>query len=61
MSTQAEVISINEYDYELPKELIAQVPSEKRENCKMMVLDKEKKTFFHKMKTPLKIIKLRAL
>lgn len=48
MSTQAEVISINEYDYELPKELIAQVPSEKRENCKMMVLDKEKKTFSHK-------------
>lgn len=47
-STQAEVMSIKEYDYELPKELIAQVPSEKRENCKMMVLDKENKTFVHK-------------
>lgn len=40
--------SINEYDYELPKELIAQVPSEKRENCRMMVLDRAKKSVEHK-------------
>lgn len=34
------IISISEYDYELPKELIAQTPSQKRENCRMMVLDR---------------------
>ena len=44
MTTQTEMLSINDYDYNLPKELIAQVPSEKRENCKMMVLDKTNKT-----------------
>lgn len=37
-------ISIKEYDYELPKELIAQTPSEKRENCRMMVLNRAQKT-----------------
>lgn len=40
--------SIQEYDYELPKELIAQLPSEKRENCKMMVLDRDTKNVEHK-------------
>lgn len=48
MKTKSAVMSINDYDYELPKELIAQVPSEKRENCKMMVLDKEQKSIEHK-------------
>lgn len=42
------IIPISEYDYELPKELIAQTPSEKRENCKMMVLDKTAQTIEHK-------------
>ena len=41
-------ISITEYDYELPKELIAQTPSEKRENCRMMVLDRNNQTIEHK-------------
>lgn len=40
--------SIREYDYELPKELIAQLPSEKRENCKMMVLDRSTQNVEHK-------------
>lgn len=31
---------VSEFDYELPEELIAQTPSEKRDECKMMVLDK---------------------
>jgi S-adenosylmethionine:tRNA ribosyltransferase-isomerase len=48
MTTQTEMLSINDYDYNLPKELIAQVPSEKRENCKMMVLDKTNKTISNK-------------
>ena len=42
------IIPISEYDYELPKELIAQTPSEKRENCKMMVLDRKLQTIEHK-------------
>ncbi len=47
METQ-KVIPISEYDYELPKELIAQKPSEKRENCRMMVLDRQKQSIEHK-------------
>lgn len=47
MNTQ-NFISISEYDYVLPEELIAQTPSDKRENCKMMVLDKTNKTIEHK-------------
>lgn len=43
---------IQEFDYELPEELIAQRPSEKRENSKMMVLNHcnhqiEHKNFFN--------------
>ncbi len=48
MNKMEDKFSINEYDYELPKELIAQVPSEKRENCRMMVLDRAKKSVEHK-------------
>lgn len=39
---------IDEFDYTLPEELIAQRPSEKRDICRMMVLDMEKKTVDHK-------------
>lgn len=39
---------IQEFDYELPEELIAQRPSEKRENSKMMVLNREKHLIEHK-------------
>lgn len=39
---------IIEFDYELPEELIAQRPSEKRENSKMMVLDRENQQILHK-------------
>lgn len=48
MKKTQEKISISEYDYELPKELIAQVPSEKRENCRMMILNKEQESIKHK-------------
>ena len=47
METQ-NIIPISEYDYELPKELIAQKPSEKRENCRMMVLNRQKQSIEHK-------------
>ena len=39
---------IQEFDYELPEELIAQRPSEKRENSKMMVLNRHDHQIEHK-------------
>ena len=39
---------IDEFDYNLPEELIAQKPSEKRDICRLMVLDMEEKTVDHK-------------
>lgn len=41
-------MKIDEFDYELPKELIAQKPSEKRDICRMMVLDRQEETIEHK-------------
>lgn len=41
-------MNISEFDYELPEELIAQMPADKRENSRMLVLDKEKQTIEHK-------------
>ncbi|MBQ2645420.1 tRNA preQ1(34) S-adenosylmethionine ribosyltransferase-isomerase QueA [bacterium] len=34
-------MKLNEFDYQLPKELIAQLPSQKRENSKMLVLNRQ--------------------
>ena len=39
---------VSEFGYELPEGLIAQYPSEKRENSRMMVLDKAAHTIQHK-------------
>ena len=39
---------ISEYDYNLPEELIAQLPADKRQNSRMLVLDKAAKTIEHK-------------
>ena len=39
---------VSEFDYTLPEELIAQVPSEKRENSRMMVLGVKNGTILHK-------------
>ena len=36
---------LTEFDYKLPKELIAQVPSQKREFSKMLVLDRQALSF----------------
>lgn len=41
-------MKIDEFDYELPRELIAQKPSEKRDICRMMVLDRQEETIEHK-------------
>ena len=39
---------LSEYDYNLPEELIAQMPADKRENSRMMVLNREDRTVSHK-------------
>ncbi len=39
---------IDAFDYNLPEELIAQKPSEKRDVCRLMVLDMENRTVDHK-------------
>jgi len=39
---------INEFDYELPIELIAQHPAEKRDHSRMMVIDRESGNVYHK-------------
>ena len=42
-------MKISEFNYELPKELIAQVPLEKRDESRLMVLDRKKQTIEHKV------------
>lgn len=39
---------IDDFDYELPKELIAQRPMEERDKCRLMVLDRQAKTIEHR-------------
>ncbi len=39
---------LDEFCYELPKELIAQLPSEKRDNSSLMLLDRQKQSIQHK-------------
>ena len=39
---------LSEYDYNLPEELIAQLPADKRENSRMMVLDRTNYSIEHK-------------
>ena len=41
-------MKVSDFHYDLPEELIAQVPLEKRDASRLMVLDKEKKTIEHK-------------
>ena len=41
-------MNISEFDYELPVDLIAQMPADKRENSRMMVLDRHNHSICHK-------------
>ena len=34
----------DDFDYDLPRELIAQYPAEPRDSCRLLVLDREKGT-----------------
>ena len=38
---------LSEFDYELPEELIAQLPADKRENSRMLVLNRDKHSISH--------------
>jgi S-adenosylmethionine:tRNA ribosyltransferase-isomerase len=40
-------MKVSDFDFDLPKELIAQHPSEKRDHSRLMVLDQEKQTISH--------------
>jgi len=42
-------VKVSEFDYKLPEELIAQTPLEKRDESRLMILDKEKQTVDHKI------------
>lgn len=42
-------MKVSEFNYELPEELIAQHPYDKRDEARLMVLDKEKKQIEHKI------------
>ncbi len=42
------MVRTDDFDYELPEELIAQVPLEKRDESRLMVLDREKESIEHK-------------
>ena len=42
-------MNIADFDYELPEELIAQHPSDKRDEARLLVLNKEKQTVKHKI------------
>ena len=41
-------MNISEFDYNLPENLIAQMPADKRQNSKMLVLDKKNQILHHK-------------
>ncbi len=41
-------MKVSDFNYNLPEELIAQVPIEKRDESRLMILDKENKTIEHK-------------
>ena len=42
-------MKLEEFDYFLPEELIAQVPIEKRDESRLMVLDRKEKSITHKV------------
>lgn len=41
-------MKIEDFDYKLPEELIAQTPSKSRDHCRLMVLNREQNTIEHK-------------
>jgi S-adenosylmethionine:tRNA ribosyltransferase-isomerase len=48
LNQKSKTMLISEYDYNLPEELIAQMPADKRDNSRMMVLNRKDRTISHK-------------
>lgn len=48
LTTRSKILLVSDFDYELPQELIAQMPADKRENSRMLVLNREHQTIEHK-------------
>ena len=42
------MLLLSDFDYDLPEELIAQLPADKRENSRMLVLNRDKHSISHK-------------
>ncbi|MCX5686154.1 MAG: S-adenosylmethionine:tRNA ribosyltransferase-isomerase, partial [Candidatus Omnitrophica bacterium] len=42
-------MKLSEFDYKLPRELIAQYPAKVRDKCRLMVLDRKTRTIQHKV------------
>ena len=42
-------MNVSDFDYELPQELIAQKPAEKRDSCRLLVLDKKSGEVKHRI------------
>ncbi len=43
------MIKLSDYDYNLPKELIAKYPVEPRDSCRLMVLDRKSRSIRHRI------------
>lgn len=43
------MMKLSDFDYHLPKELIAKYPVEPRDSCRLMVLNREKKSIEHRV------------
>ena len=42
-------MKVSDFNYELPQELIAQIPLQKRDESRLMVLNRKKQTIEHKL------------
>ena len=51
MNKKGKKMKVTDFDYDLPEELIAQVPIDKRDASRLMVLDRKKQTIEHKIFT----------
>ena len=40
-------MKLSDFDYKLPKKLLAQYPSEERDECKLMLLNRKEQTIEH--------------
>jgi S-adenosylmethionine:tRNA ribosyltransferase-isomerase len=48
ITIRGQMLKLSDFDYTLPRELIAQYPSEKRDGCRLLVLDRKTRRVQHK-------------